>query len=50
MQMQVLQLGFKIPIGKSKYGSRYYNETPKFQLVKVCTGACIATKPQNSNW
>jgi hypothetical protein len=38
------------PIGKGKYGCRYCNEAPKFQLVKVTTDVGIATKPQNSSW
>jgi hypothetical protein len=36
----------KILVGKSKYGCRYCNETPKFQLVKVSMGVGIATKPK----
>jgi len=47
--VQILQLSPKIPIGKGKYGCRYCNEAPKFQLVKVSTGAGIAMKPQNSS-
>ncbi len=48
--MKILQLGPKIPIGKSKYGFRYCNEAPKFQLVEASVGVGIAMKPQNSNW
>jgi hypothetical protein len=48
--MQVLQLGPKILICKSKYMCRYYNKAPKFQLVEANTSASIATKPQNSSW
>jgi hypothetical protein len=48
--MQVLQLGPKIPIGKSKYGCKYCNEAPKFQLVKASMGVGITMKPQNSSW
>jgi hypothetical protein len=29
-------------VGKGKYGCRYYNETPKFQLVEVSMGVSIA--------
>ncbi len=39
--MQVLQLGPKILIGKSKCGCKYYNKAPKFQLVKVSINAGI---------
>jgi len=48
--VQVLQLGPKIVIGKNKYGCKYYNEAPKFELVEANMGVSIATKPQNSSW
>jgi hypothetical protein len=47
--MKVLQLGPEIPIGKGKYGCRYYNEAPNFQLVKASMGVDIAMKPQISS-
>jgi len=47
--MQVLQGSPKILVDKGKYGCRYCNETPKFQLVKVNMGVGIATKPPNSS-
>ncbi len=47
--MQVLYLGPKIPVGKSKYKCKYCNYAPKFQLVKVSMGVGVATKPQNSS-
>jgi hypothetical protein len=48
--MQVLYLGPKIPIGKSKYKCKYCNYAPKFQLVKVSMDVGIAMKPQHSSW
>jgi hypothetical protein len=48
--VQILQLGLKIPVGKGKYGSRYYNKTPKFQLVEASMNVGIVTKSQNFNW
>jgi hypothetical protein len=41
--VQVLQLCPKIPIGKGKYGWRYCNETPTFQLVEVSISLGIAS-------
>jgi hypothetical protein len=41
--MQVLQSCPKIPVCKDKYGCRYYNETPTFQLVKVSISSGIAS-------
>ena len=41
--MQVLQLCPKIPIGKGKYGCKYYNECPKIQLVEVSISSGIAS-------
>jgi hypothetical protein len=40
--VQVLQLCPKIPVGKGKYGCRYCNETPTFQLVEVSISSGIA--------
>jgi hypothetical protein len=33
----------KIPVGKSKYGCRYCNETPTFKLVEVSISSGIAS-------
>jgi hypothetical protein len=33
----------KIPVCKDKYGCRYCNETPTFQLVKVSISSGIAS-------
>ncbi len=41
--MQVLQLCPKIPVGKGKYGGRYYNETLTFQLEEVSISSGIAS-------
>jgi hypothetical protein len=43
--MQVLQLSPKIVLGKSKYKCRYFNETPKFQLVEVSMGVYYNETP-----
>jgi hypothetical protein len=39
----VLQLCFKIPVGKGKYGCKYCNECPKIQLVEVSINSGIAS-------
>ncbi len=44
--MQVLQLGPKILVGKGKYGCKYCNEAPKFQLVKLSTGVYYNETPK----
>jgi hypothetical protein len=43
-----LQQNPKIPVGKGKYGCRYYNETPKFQLVEVNISPGIASLNEES--
>jgi hypothetical protein len=44
--VQILQLNPRIPFDKGKYGFRYCNEAPKFQLVEASVGVGIAMKPQ----
>ncbi len=46
--MQVLQQNPKILVGKGKYGCRYCNETPKFQLVEVSISSGIASLNEES--
>jgi hypothetical protein len=41
--MQILKL---LPIGKGKYGCKYCNKAPKFQLVEASMGVGIVMKPQ----
>jgi hypothetical protein len=43
-----LQQSPKSSIGKGKYGCRYCNETPKFQLVKVSISLGIASLNEES--
>jgi len=47
--VQVLQLGPKIIVHKSKYGCRYYNKAPKFQLVKVSINVNIESLNEEFN-
>jgi len=42
-----LQQSPKIPIGKGKYGCRYCNKAPKFQLIKASMDVSIARKLEN---
>jgi hypothetical protein len=46
--VQVLQLSPKIPVSRCKYGCRYCNEAPKFQLVKVSISAGITNLNEKS--
>jgi hypothetical protein len=46
--VQVLQLSSKILVGKSKYGCKYCNKTPKFQLVEVNISVGIASLNEKS--
>jgi hypothetical protein len=46
--VHVLQGSPKIPIGKNKYGCRYCNKTPKFQLVEVSISPNIASLNEKS--
>jgi hypothetical protein len=41
--MQVLQSCPKILVGKGKYGCKYCNETPTFQLVEANISSGIAS-------
>jgi hypothetical protein len=43
-----LQQNPKIPVGRCKYEYKYYNETPKFQLVKVNINMGIANLNEES--
>ncbi len=43
-----MQWSPKIPIGKGKYECKYYNETPKFQLVKVSISLGIVSLNEES--
>jgi hypothetical protein len=46
--MQLLQLSPKIIVGKGKYGCKYCNKTPKFQLVEVSISANITSLNEKS--
>jgi hypothetical protein len=46
--VHVLQGSPKIPIGKSKYGCKYCNKAPKFQLVEVSIISNIASLNEKS--
>jgi hypothetical protein len=48
--VQVLQQNPKIPVGRGKYECRYYNEAPKFQLIKVSISAGITRLNEESTF
>jgi hypothetical protein len=48
--VQVLERSPKIPVGRGKYGCKYYNKTPKFQLIEVSINEGITKLNEESTF